>query len=470
MCMDDIAVENKGEIGMKELEAYQKMMSNLPKGIQAAEVEAEKNDQISAGRVNGVESGMSASDKTALFVRVTAGKTGMTYTQNLESDPSEVLQEALANADFVQADGPELMNYGDENKFEATKKQEEHVPLSVLTNKSKELETKAKELLSEEGHFSVMVTENLRTMGIVNSHGLYRVSTKRIAEADMIITCENGVHRSIEMQTSAPSVDAIDANYFLRKIKEWMQLPMNKVQFSTASIPAVLDGSVMCNIFLTAWQMFSGISYLNQNTPFYGKLGEKMFPSILNISDFSVDPETGYGRQFDCEGTSSRTVELVKEGKFNELMLNLTSARELGQESTGNAGRDTSLFTDQMECKVIPSNFTLHNGTHTKEELLGALEDGIYIFESYDMFHSVNVASGDFAIPCRGIRYHQGKPIGKVDGITIKGTLTDLFMDIEKMADDKTTVSMVMSKSFAVAAPSVLVKKIQVTGMQEEEK
>jgi len=45
----------------------------------------------------------------------------------------------------------------------------------------------------------------------------------------------------------------------------------------------------------------------------------------------------------------------------------------------------------------------------------------------------------------------------------LNGNLADLLKDIEMVADDKTTVSMVMSKSFEVSASSVYVKKVNIS-------
>jgi len=337
-----------------------------------------------------------------------------------------------------------------------------HCSLDQLLSKASELEEKAKSAVPKASHISVKVSENLRTMGIVNSYGLDRTFTKRIAEADLVLVCEDGVQRTLELETSAPCVEAISTEYFLSKINEWNAIPLNKCSITSGNRKAVLNGSIMCNIFLTAWQMFSGYQYLNRNTPFYGELGKQLFPSMINISDLPEDGMAGYGRSMDCEGTTSERVDVIKEGRLNSLMHNLATAERLGVKSTGNAGRDVNLISDQTEVKVIPTNFSFLPGQNKKEELLSELSEGIYIFESYDMFHSVNTASGDFNIPCQGIYYSNGIPIGRVEGITINGNLVDLLKNITMIADDRTTVSMVMSKSFMISAASVMVKSINV--------
>ena len=448
---------------MKELEAYQRIMTCLPEGIKEAEAEAERNDRIVAGITGGEPSGMSASDKTAIFVRVTGAKTGMTYTQNLEADPEQVLLEALQNSEFVQEDKPEAMN----PSYSSRQEELTHVSIDKLMEKAEKLESAGKALVPEASHIAVKVTENLRTTGIVNSHGLDRTYTKRICEAELTITCEKGIPRSVELETSAASVEELSVDYFMDKIKEWLMLPMYSCSFSSTELPAVMNGSVMCNILLTAWQMFSGDQYQKQSTPFYGQLGVKRFPDIVTLSDLPENPAVGYGRQFDCEGTSSVRVDVIKNGRIQALMHNLTTAEKTGEASTGNAGRDVNLISDQTDCRVIPTNFTLQPGQNTKKELLEQLGDGIYIDESFDMFHSVNTASGDFSIPCKGIVYRDGKPVGRVDGITMNGTVQELLENITMIANDTTTVSMIMSKSFAIAAPSILVSRLRVSGNQE---
>lgn len=451
---------------MKELEAYRKIMSDLPEGIREAEAEAEKNDRVAAGVINGNETGMSASDKTAIYVRATGTKTGMTYTQNLEAKPRDVLLEALHNSEFVQEDRAERMNVAESNGKADDPREYEHVSFDLLLQKAADLEQQIKALVPEASHISVKVSENLRTTGIVNSLGLDKTFTKRIAEAELVLICEERVHRTLELETSAPEVEALPEEYFLEKVREWKKWETKPCAFASADLPAVIDGSVMCNILLTAWQMFSGGQYLHKSTPFYGKVGEKVGSELVNIVDLPMDTGSGYGRGFDCEGSPSQRVEVIKAGRLQALLHNLTTAEAMGTCSTGNAGRDVSLISDQTECRVIPTNFTLLPGRNKKQELLDQLEDGIYICESYDMFHSVNTASGDFSIPCQGIYYRGKKAVGKVTGITINGNLQELLHKIELVAEDKTTVSMVMSKSFAISAASVYVNSLRVTGGQ----
>jgi len=146
---------------MNELNEYRKIMSDLPEGIREAEAEAEKNDRMIAGKTNGEETGMSASDKTVLFVRASGTKTGMTYTQNLLADPREVVLEAFCNSEFVNQEKTELFH---REEKDACEEEQVHCSLDQLLSKASELEEVVKSVVPKASHIAVKVSENMRTM------------------------------------------------------------------------------------------------------------------------------------------------------------------------------------------------------------------------------------------------------------------------------------------------------------------
>ena len=107
------------------------------------------------------------------------------------------------------------------------------------------------------------------------------------------------------------------------------------------------------------------------------------------------------------------------------------------------------ILLDNFKKKCVITSYSIH---YTK------------LYESYDMFHSLNIASGDFAIPCKGIVYSKGRPTGVVEGITMSGNMKELLLSIEAIGSRMDSVSMVMSKSFQVLAPGIYVNNLHVTG------
>lgn len=448
---------------MKELEAYRRTVRALPAGVELAEAEAEKRDTLFAEVVNGRPAGRGASDKTALFVRAAGGgRTGMVYTQSLGAEPLSVLKEAMNSAACAPQSAPPLMN--GPCAGETACREQKHSSFSALQQRAAELEALLRGISPSLSYVSVTVTETIRETGIVNSLGLDRTTSSCTVQAEVRLTAEGERRRDLSLETTASGAGELPDSYFSGRVLNWLSLPAQNVSLPCGRLPAVLDGQVLCNIFLTAWQMFSAENYLRRSTPCFGKLGQKIFADCISLSDLPAAPASGFVRRQDCEGTISRRVDAVRNGVFSGLMHNLSTAAAMRGESTGSAGRDFNLISDRTETTVIPSNFRLLPGAALQSDLLSALENGIYICESYDMFHSVNVASGDFSIPCRGVIYHGGKPVGMAQGITMSGNLSELFAGAEQTADDLTTVAMPMSGSLHVASPSLLVSNLNVAG------
>lgn len=447
---------------MIELNAYRQVLGALPAYMKSAEVEGEKNDILSVAILDGQPGGMSASDKTALFVKVTGERTGMTYTQNLEKDPMFYLEEAYANSQYVNASEPDQMLSAIGQALEGV--EPIHYELETLQEAAQALSLDVYACSDDFSHVEVRITETIRTIGIVNSLGLDRTFSNRIVEASVEITTKGQESRSLYLETSVQHLEDLRGEYFISRIKRWLEYSRNPVALQKNDMEAVLDGTVLCNILLTAWQMFCAPQYLNHQTPLCGRQGEQIFSKEVTLVDDPFTPDSGYVRVFDCEGSICSKTEVVKEGRFLELLHNLTSAEDMGVFSTGNAGRDVNLIQDQTEVRIIPTNFQLKAGRNTQEELLHQLQDGIFIYESFDMFHSVNIASGDFAIPCKGLLYEEGKVKGHLDGLTISGNLLELLQSVKALGNDTATLSVVMSKSYQVMAPSIYVSALHVTG------
>ena len=171
--------------------------------------------------------------------------------------------------------------------------------------------------------------------------------------------------------------------FFIEKIKKREEFQLPQIRNCQETLAGVIDGSVLCNIFITAWQMFSGVAYVNHSTVLYDKLGKKLFPECIEISDLSEIEQSGYQFPFDCEGTKGEEVKIIEKGVFKNLLHNLTTAKILGTTSTGNAGRKALLSgTIHIDTTVIPKNLCMLPGNKSLSELLKELEDGIYIFES----------------------------------------------------------------------------------------
>ena len=450
---------------MKELDRFSGLATFLPADALAAEVEAEKRDVLAVTVANGQPAGAAASDLTALFVRVSGEKTGTTYTQNLEEDPALLLGKAFANASLARTAGPEPMNSPVSAGHSFCEAELTHEPIDKLKHMAAGLEQAITAQAGSLTFSKVILSETINTVGLVNTLGCDMAFSRKTCEAEVVLVQENSGHYIYNEILTAPSLDDLQPDYFLLQLSRFKAAQLPITGCPAGSYRAVLDGSVICNILATAWQLFSAPFYLAKNTPLAGRLGEQLFTDVITIRDCPILPGSGYQMPFDCEGSAGRDVMLVSRGRLEGLLQTLASASAMSLPATGNAGRKTLMSgTVHTQTAAMPKNFTLMPGEAKREALIASLEDGIYIQESYDVFHSINIASGDFSIPCKGIVVKNGEMTGLAEGLTMSGNVCDLLAGVEAIADDVRVWPMVMLKSYTVAAPSLLVRELRISG------
>jgi TldD protein len=110
------------------------------------------------------------------------------------------------------------------------------------------------------------------------------------------------------------------------------------------------------------------------NTPLADKLGERIAPEFVGLSDGNV-PD-GHGNDlYDDEGVPVRKVEILKDGVFNEPLVDRERAFLLGVEPNGHARAESYAFEPMVRMR----NTYFEPGDWTFEELLEEIRLGYYL-------------------------------------------------------------------------------------------
>jgi len=178
------------------------------------------------------------------------------------------------------------------------------------------------------------------------------------------------------------------------------------------------------------------------------KLGRRIFPKGLNITD---DPTMVRGlgsRPFDGEGAECLPLDLVADGYLNQWILDSATAAELGMKTNGRAARSGA--------NPYPSttNLTLQPGSQSQEDLIAGVKNGVFITDLIG--HGVNGVTGDYSRGASGFRIRDGQLAESISEITIAGNLIDMFGRMVP-ADD-------LKFESAVSAPSVLIEGMTIAG------
>jgi PmbA protein len=188
----------------------------------------------------------------------------------------------------------------------------------------------------------------------------------------------------------------------------------------TGRVPVVLDPRVARSFISHLLGAISGPAIARGTSFLKDKLGTRIFPEAMTITE---DPHRRRGHRskpFDAEGLPNRRRALVDKGVLTTWLLDLRSARQLGLQSTGHAARGTA-------SPPTPSatNIWIEPGAQTPQELMADIKSGFYVTELMGM--GVNGLTGDYSRGAAGFWIENGEIAFPVSEMTVAGNLNDIF-------------------------------------------
>ena len=188
----------------------------------------------------------------------------------------------------------------------------------------------------------------------------------------------------------------------------------------TCRCPVVLDPRVARGFISHLLGGISGPSIARGTSFLKDKLGQRIFPEAITITE---DPHRQRGHRskpFDAEGLANRRRALIDKGVLTTWLLDLRSARQLGLTSTGHAARGTA-----SPPSPAATNIWIEPGSATPAELMADIKNGFYVTELMGM--GVNGLTGDYSRGAAGFWIENGQIAFPVSEMTIAGNLNEMF-------------------------------------------
>lgn len=215
------------------------------------------------------------------------------------------------------------------------------------------------------------------------------------------------------------------------------------------SVPVVYDPRVSNSLLRHLAGAINGAAVARGTSFLQNRMGERIMPEGIVVTD---DPHRHRGlgsKPFDAEGIANTSLALVEDGVLKSWVLDLSTARQLGLKTTGRASRGVS-------GPPSPSTTNLHMeaGRLSPEDLIGEIEDGLYITSMMGM--GVNAVTGDYSRGASGFWIEKGKLAFPVSEVTIAGNLKDMFLKLTAASD--------LEFRYATNAPTIRVDGMTVAG------
>ena len=220
-------------------------------------------------------------------------------------------------------------------------------------------------------------------------------------------------------------------------------------QMDSATLPVLFDRRVADGLLGAFLSAVSGVSVARGTSFLLGKMGERIFPKGMTLTDDPLRRRGLGSRPFDAEGLPCAPLDIVEDGVLRHWLLNLSTARKLGMDSTAHANRGVG-----SPPSVSPSNVHIPAGALSRDALMAKTGHGLLVSEMFGP--SLNPNTGDYSVGVAGFAIRDGALAHPVSEITIAGNLLDMF-DALEAADD-------LVWDGARVSPTVLVGELTVAG------
>jgi TldD protein len=210
--------------------------------------------------------------------------------------------------------------------------------------------------------------------------------------------------------------------------------------------------------------------FVSKGTSAYaGLVGEQIASNLISAYDDGTIPGRRGSLRFDDDGTPSSPTVLIENGVLKEYMWDLTEARRVGRDSTGNGRRQS--FRHMPMPRM--TNTFIGAGPHDPEEIIASVESGLYVKRLGG--GQADIARGDFVFSVtEGYLIEGGKITSPVRGATIMGNGPEVLKRIDMVGTDlaldrgRGMCGKGQSARVSVGQPTVRVPQLTVGGTDRE--
>jgi TldD protein len=173
----------------------------------------------------------------------------------------------------------------------------------------------------------------------------------------------------------------------------------------------------------------SDFVYQNENLQQVMVLGKRFGGKHLNIIDDPTIPNLRGSYKYDDEGTPTRENYLIREGILEGRLHSRETAAKMGERATGNARAINYLFPPIVRM----SNTYIEPGGASFEEMLGDIEEGVYVKDWYGGTTSLEMFTFSAG---EAYMIHRGKLAELLRPVVLTGNVFTTLQNIDAIGND----------------------------------
>jgi PmbA protein len=271
----------------------------------------------------------------------------------------------------------------------------------------------------------------------------FSLSASAIAQDEGVME-RAGDGRRVRHHADLPDAQEIGAEAGRRAVS---RLGARKLESRTAAV--IFENRLAASLLSPLISAIAGPSIARGNSFLKGKLGQPVFGEGINVVDDPHRPRGLGSAPYDDEGVVNERRNIIDGGVLTTWLLNTSSARQLGLQTTGHASRGLAGAPG-----VAASNLHLEPG---EQDLAGLMRDagsGVLVTSMFGP--SLNANTGDWSVGVSGFWFEGGELAYPVTEITVAGNLIDIYARVVPGSD--------LEFRGAANAPSLLVDGMAIAG------
>ncbi|MFN0117892.1 MAG: TldD/PmbA family protein [Elusimicrobiota bacterium] len=317
----------------------------------------------------------------------------------------------------------------------------------LLEKKLKKLDSRIKKIIK------FQTTEKFSTRFLSNSWGHSFEESDSFAGFSVEILANEGSSTEVAWDFSGHRfIDDVNVENLAEETAKSALQSLGGSSIVSGSYTLLLHPRVVIQLMSLLENALSAASVLRNRSFLKNKLGEKIASSVITVFD---DPHLEKGaasRIFDDEGVRSKKISVIENGFLKNYFYDLKSSAEHKTISNGRAAKPS------IGAIPIPqsTNFFIEPSDHTFDHLISS-DKKVFLVHEVMGLHMADPVTGEFSLGASGFLYQDGKFKKPVRGVTIAGTILEIFKKVSHAGRDFTWYS-------GKGAPSLLVKDIIVSG------
>lgn len=255
-----------------------------------------------------------------------------------------------------------------------------------------------------------------------NSHGFMGTYPTSRHDISCILLAKDhkGMQRDYEYSTARNASDLYSIETIAKTAAKRTVERLGARRLKTCKVPVIFRADVARGFLSHFVGAIEGGNIYRQSSFLLDHLDKPVFAPHITLHEAPHLPGGIGSAPFDAEGVRTRAGDIVKDGILQHYILGSYSARKLGMQTTGNAGGVHNLFINNCDL-----NFS---------QLLKKMDTGLLVTEV--MGHGINLVTGDYSRGAAGFWVEKGEIQYPVEEITIAGNLSDMYKNLQSVAND----------------------------------